>query len=178
MNHAEQDFWTRRILLEEISRSEYYLLRRSWGCRTIEKEIHDTYAQIINPPVAESYESLISTFLGHPAAKKLSVFKPGKGWRKYAVNEINPDLSRTIVTMAENDALGYDNFEMSFQPVQANAGGIEERAKIVFCEAGDLLVGYKIKVHRDNLPLFDSTIRNPKQLIISAIADPRDYRTD
>ena len=65
---------------------------------------------------------------------------------------------------------------MRFKPVNLSAEGIEERAKMIFREAGDSVVGYKIKVYKGNLPLFDSDISDPKELIISAIADPSAYK--
>lgn len=167
--------FTQQIRLEEISRSEYTALRREWGIIK-ESEVLDTYAKIVNPFIAEEYEEIIDAYLKHPAAKCINVFDKNSGWQSYEVKDLSRVITDNIIDLAENDLYGRDNFELRFQPLQPNAEGIKERAKIIFREEGDLLVGYAIKVHRGNLALFDSRIINPRHILVSAIADPREIR--
>lgn len=172
MEEAQQNFWTKLIRLEEISRREFNALRRGWGIPEHTK--NDTYALIRDPLARENYTELIAKFLEHPAAKNLKVREEGP-WQKYFPAQITGQIADAIANYAENDRLGYDTFEMKFKPVQPNAEGIRERAKMMFREAGDLILGYEISVHRDNLSIFDSRISCPREHIISAIADPMDF---
>ena len=152
MDNGRKDFWTKQIRLEEISRADYSAFRRGWGNETSEKNrpVSDTYARIIKPLASDDYLKLVDTFLKHPAARQINVLEQNWGWHKFSPNLVSPALSAFIAGVAENDPFGYDFLEMRFQPVQLNAEGIKERAKIVFREAGDMLLGYRIKVHRDN----------------------------
>ncbi|GEM_PF-4042942 len=173
---VEHDFWTKQIQLEDISFEEYKRMSSEWdGPEPATPSYPKTYARIINPIVGENYQGLVRKFLKHPFARKITVHESEWGWHDFFPEQISPALVEVISLLAEHGPADGHNFEMRFNPY-SRVEGMRNRAKILFRQKDNKLVGYEITVHRENLYLFDEHLARPRETIISAIAAPSDYK--
>ena len=158
MTEHEQDFWTKNIVLQDkIPQDTFNIIRLNWSYDD-RMDHDDTYVLFSNPIISDSYRELIDMFLAHPRAAKLKVFERHIGWQTNTPKSINPNLADKLSRIAAANEERYNHFEMEFLPSDANAKGIETRARLKFGLSVDgLIVGYEFSVHKINLNLFDDS---------------------
>jgi hypothetical protein len=141
----------KKILLEQITDTEFKRLRSFWFKKTRPSEDFD-FARIIKPLTAENYDVLLEEFVVNAYSDKVSVNKVGK-WIRYYTRNITPANIQEIAEIASADRFKKGHLELYFKV----AAFEEEHLRICFAEINSLIVGYHIQARRQHYNLFSWT---------------------
>jgi len=173
--------WTTSIRLAKVTAKAYQEIEREWGFRPSQEKDHIIYAELMNPIVAQGYESLIGKFLEHPFPQQLCVRENVLGWHKYHIEQLlingkrSPALTKFLAELAANDRDERNHFEMEFKARSDYAQGIERKAQLSFAKHQGVIISYEIDVHPhniDDLFSYSFSISDPQKHRIRAIWRP------
>ncbi len=111
----------------------------------------NSYAQIVIPWSATSYDQLLQEFIDHPDADEIAVNNKGHWEHRYKRYLHGSDLQR-IANIAKEDWWKKNFLDLYFKTYP---NMLHERTKIGFTERDDVIVGYEMRFPFDNAHFFD-----------------------